>query len=96
MSKSLATRLEKLERHSPPEPLVVRITSFADPPSPEEEAVLEAEVQRRLAAGENLVLMYWSREHARKLGAPEPAARKPKDGKLGVTFVCEGRPSIEL
>jgi hypothetical protein len=97
MPKSLSTRLERLEASQPEEPLVVRITSFADPPSPEEEAVLEAEVQRRLAAGESLIVMLWSGRRARRLGGQAPGATDGQEReRLGVTLVSPGRQAIEL
>ncbi|MFH0810595.1 MAG: hypothetical protein V2A77_09045 [Pseudomonadota bacterium] len=70
---SLASRVKNLEAVQPPEPLVIRITCYAYPPTPEEERYLEAEKQRRLRAGENLVVIHWSGREARRLGAPAQA-----------------------
>jgi hypothetical protein len=97
MSKSLSTRLERLEASQPEEPLVVRITSFADPPSPEEEAVLEAEVRRRIGCGETLVIAVWSKREARRLGAPAPgAAEGPERERLGVIIVSPNGRRLKL
>jgi hypothetical protein len=82
---TLAARLKRLEALAPPEPLVIRITSFADPPTAEEGAFLEAHERRCIEAGESLIVTMWSGQQARKLGAPERAAQ-PKGERLGVTI----------
>jgi hypothetical protein len=88
---TLAARLKRLEAFAPPEPLAIRITSFADPPTPEEEAFLEAEVRRRIEAGEGLIITMWSGRQARKLGAPEREKQAPSR-KLAITIASpDGR-----
>jgi hypothetical protein len=89
--RTLQSRLKKLEAIAPPEPLIIRITSFADPPTPEEEAFLEAEERRRIEAGEGLIITMWSGRQARRSGAPERLAQAA-GGKLGVTVASpDGR-----
>jgi hypothetical protein len=96
MPKSLSSRLEKLEASQPEEPLVVRITSFADPPTAEEETFLEAHERRRIEAGENLVVTMWSGRQARNLDGLERQAQA-QSSKLAITITRpDGRRVLEL
>jgi hypothetical protein len=77
---TLTSRVKKLEAVAPPEPLVIRITSFADPPTAEEGAFLEAHERRCIEAGESLIITMWIGGQARKLGTPERAAQPKASG----------------
>ena len=67
--RNFKTRLEKLERRIPEElPPLMIITNQNDVPfAPEEEAVLQAEENRKMKSRETLRVMLWSRKEAQRL-----------------------------
>jgi hypothetical protein len=69
--RNVKARLEKLERQIPKElPPLIIITNPNDVPfTPEEEAVLQAEQNRRLKSRNSLRVMLWSRKEAQRLMA---------------------------
>lgn len=67
--RNFKTRLEKLERRIPEElPPLMIITNGNDVPfTPEEEAVLQAEQDRKSKSRDPLRVMLWSRKEAQRL-----------------------------
>jgi hypothetical protein len=70
---NLASRIKKLEAVQPPEPSIIRlVVDLGEPLTEEEQAVLLAEEQRRLAEAlpSVTVCCVWSKEEAARLGVP--------------------------